>query len=240
MNKPLSFNILLIFPIFLCLCNSTTKIIVEPNDPHISDLLVSHYGCSKQNNLRQFSLTRVETCEQAPSSLNYTRVIANVYVRAKAKRLIAWTCEAYAKRERFVCAQSDYKYRRHNHADYQINTMERPLTFDPTECKLAIRHLHGTDNTQPNSYNNNRSFTFSHDIKKQQFLERYQLRFQITRLNTYHSGTFACVHNTDLVLNMKYGATNICEEKHEYIIEKDSWSLIVLEVELTYDETKTP
>ena len=35
------------------------KDFVDPNDPHISDLLVSHYDCSKQNKIRQFSLTRV-------------------------------------------------------------------------------------------------------------------------------------------------------------------------------------
>ena len=35
---------------------------------------------------------------------------------------------------------------------------------------------------------------------------------------------------------MKFGATNVSKDKHEYIIEKDSWSLIVREVELTYDE----
>ena len=157
---PLSFNPFLILLTFLCLCNSTTKNIVEPNDPQISDLLVSHYNCSKRKHFRQFSLTRDQTCEQAPSSLDDTRVIADVYVRAKAKRLTAWICEAYTKRERFVSAQSDYKYRRHDHADYSINTMERPLPLDPTDCKLAIRHLNGTDNRQLSSYNYNNSFTF--------------------------------------------------------------------------------
>ena len=62
---PLSFNILPIFSTLLYLCKSTSENIVEPNDPHISDLLVSHYDCSKQNNLCQFSVTRVQTCEQA-------------------------------------------------------------------------------------------------------------------------------------------------------------------------------
>ena len=83
--------------------------------------------------------------------------------------------------------------------------MERPLPLDPTECKLAIRHLNGTNHPQLNSYNYNNSFTFFDDIKKQQHFERYQPRFQITRLNYYHYGTFAYVHNSDLVLNMKYG-----------------------------------
>ena len=77
---------------------------VDPNDPHISDLLVSHYDCSKQHNLRQFSLTRVQPCAQAPSAFESTRAIVDVFVRAKAKRLKAWTCEAYVKREKFVCA----------------------------------------------------------------------------------------------------------------------------------------
>ena len=62
---------------------------VDPNDPHISDLLVSHYECSKQHNLRQFSLTRVQPCAQAPSAFESTRAIVNVFVRAKAKRLKA-------------------------------------------------------------------------------------------------------------------------------------------------------
>ena len=35
---------------------------------------------------------------------------------------------------------------------------------------------------------------------------------------------------------MKDGAKNVCKDKHEYTIEKDSWFLIFREVELTYDE----
>ena len=221
LNIQLSFNTFLLLSTFLCLCNSTTQKIVQPNDPHISDVLVSHYSCSNQKNLLQFILTRFQTCEQAPSSLEYTLVIANLYVRGKAKRSKAWTCEAYTKRKRFVCAQSDFRDRRHDPADYHIMTMERPLPFDPNECELAIRQLRGPESTQPNSYNYNNSFTFCDDIKKRQ-LERYHPRFQITRLNNYHYGTFACVHNFDPVLNMKYGVTNVCKDKHEYILEKDS------------------
>ena len=73
---------------------------VDPNDPHISDLLVSHYDCSKQHNLRQFSLTQVQPCSQAPSSFESTRAIVNVFVCAKAIGLNTWTLEAYVKREK--------------------------------------------------------------------------------------------------------------------------------------------
>ena len=99
---------------FLSLTSSTDSSSdhVDPNDPHISDLMifshfVSHYDCSKQHNLRQFSLTRVQPCSQAPSSFESTRAIVNVFVLAKAKRLKAWTCEANIQREKFVCGQSD-------------------------------------------------------------------------------------------------------------------------------------
>ena len=71
LNIPLNFDTFLIVLSLLSLCNTTNKNIVEPNDPHISDLLVSHDDCSKQNNLRQISLTRIQTREQAPSSLEY-------------------------------------------------------------------------------------------------------------------------------------------------------------------------
>ena len=206
---------------------------VDPNDPHISDLLVSHYDCSKQHNLRQFSLTRVQPCSQAPSSFESTRAIVNVFVRAKAKRLKAWTCEAYVEREKFVCAQSDYKYRRHGRTDYHQNTTDRPGTLDPTESQHAIRHLNGTNNHQLDAFNYTNSFTFFNDIQKQRILETKQPPFRITKLNAY--GAFAWIANSQFVLNSKKA---VCWDRYEYIFEKDSWSLIVKGIEITYDICK--
>ena len=76
---------------------------------------------AQKNNLRRFGLTRVQPCTPAPTSLEYTRVIASVFVRAKAKRLKAWTCEAHQSIERFMCSQTSHKYRRHDRNDYQHN-----------------------------------------------------------------------------------------------------------------------
>ena len=174
----------IILLILLYISNSYTKDFIESDDPNISKLLVSHYDCSKQNNLRQFSLTRVQACEQAPSSLEHTRTIADIYVRAKATRLKAWICDAKTKRERFVCAQSDYKYRRHDRTDYHQNTMEHPIILDPNECKRTIRHLNGTGDPELDSYSYNSSFTFFRDIKIQQLLERHQPPFQIKKNST--------------------------------------------------------
>ena len=133
---------------------------VDPIDSHISDLSVSHYYCSKQHNLRQFSLTRVQPCSQASSSFESTRAFVNIFVRAKVKRLKVCTCEAFLKREKFVSAQSDFKNRRHDRTDYHQNTMERPRTLDPTECIHAIRHLNGTNNPQLDAFNYRNSLPF--------------------------------------------------------------------------------
>ena len=97
-NMSLIFKIIIL--ILLSIPNSNTKDYIESDDPNISKLLVSHYDCSKQNNLRQFSLTRVQACEQAPSSIEHTRTIAEIYVRAKATRLKARICNARTKLER--------------------------------------------------------------------------------------------------------------------------------------------
>ena len=79
---------------------------ISEQDPIILKIMVSHYDCAKQNNLRQFSLLNVEPCKQAPSDMQHTRTQARVYVRAKAKRIKAFKCEAYVKTEKVWCSQA--------------------------------------------------------------------------------------------------------------------------------------
>ena len=92
--------------------------------------------------------------------------MANVFVVAQTKRLEAWPSEAYVKRGKFVCAQPDYIYRRHDRTDYHQNATERFLFLDPTEYKPAFRHLNGTDNPQLDAFDSGSSFTFLADIQK--------------------------------------------------------------------------
>ena len=54
----------------------------------------------KEHNLRQFILLNVKQCTEAPSDIKQASVKARVYVRAKAKRIKAFKCVAYAKKER--------------------------------------------------------------------------------------------------------------------------------------------
>ena len=90
------------------LTTSTSPIPISPtntddylpsDDPNIKNLMVSHYGCEKQHNLKQFNLLNVKQCTEAPSNIQHASVKAGVYVRAKAKRIKAYKCVAYARKQ---------------------------------------------------------------------------------------------------------------------------------------------
>ena len=51
-------------------------------DPNITNLMVSHYDCAKQHNLRQFNLLNVKQCTEAPSDIKHASVKA-VYMSAQ-------------------------------------------------------------------------------------------------------------------------------------------------------------
>ena len=91
---------------------SDTEIYLPSHDPNVTFLMVSHYDCAKQHNLREFNLPNVKQCTKAPSDIKHASVKARVYVRAKAKRIKAFKCVAYAKKERKICFQGSVKYRR--------------------------------------------------------------------------------------------------------------------------------
>ena len=73
---------------------------ISEQEPNILNLMVSHYNCAKQNNLRQFSLLNVEACKQGLSDKEHTKFQATVFVGAKAKRIKPFKCEAYIKTEK--------------------------------------------------------------------------------------------------------------------------------------------
>ena len=51
---------------------------LPPDDPNITNLIVSHYDCEKQHNLRQFNLLNVKQCTEAPSNIQHASVQARV------------------------------------------------------------------------------------------------------------------------------------------------------------------
>ena len=82
---------------------SDTENYLPSDDPNITNLMVSHYDCAKQHNLRQFNLLNVKQCTEAPSDIQHASVKATVYVRAKLNVLKLLNVLLMPKRkEKFV------------------------------------------------------------------------------------------------------------------------------------------
>ena len=114
---------------------SDTENYLPSDDPNTTNLMVSHNDCAKPHNVRQFNLLNVKQCTEAPYDIKHASVKARVYVRAKAKRIKAFKCVAYAKKERNICFQGSVKYRRVDRTVWNHNTLPLPVTLDPLECK---------------------------------------------------------------------------------------------------------
>ena len=174
--------------LYLHLFNFTFSIHITPSDTenylpsddlNITNLMVSHYDCAKQHNLRQFTLLTVKQCTEAPSDIKHASVKARVYARAKAKRIKAFKCVAYAKKERKICFQGSVKYRRVDRTVWNHNIVPLPVTLDPLECKNIIRHLNGTNDKILNNLHDNKIFTLLEDHDFQERLEQYQTPFTV-------------------------------------------------------------
>ena len=63
--------------------------------------------------------------------------------------------------------------------------MPLPVTLDPSECKVIIRHLNGT-----NKLPYNKTFTLLEDHYFQERLEHYQTPFTEYQLNKMYTCTF--------------------------------------------------
>ena len=79
------FSVRIIFSLVQTATTITSETLLQPDDRRFTQLVATHYDCSKQYNLRQSSLTRVQKCNKAPSETEYTRIFALVFIRAKAK-----------------------------------------------------------------------------------------------------------------------------------------------------------
>ena len=210
---------------------------ISEQDPIILNLMVSHYDCAKQNNLRQFSLLNVEPCKQAPSDIQHTKTQATVYVRAKAKRIKAFKCEAYIKAEKVWCSQTFSSNSRYDRSQWEQNTLELPKILDPVECKNMIRYINATDIKELNTYNIQSSFSFFDDSDCQNKIEQVQQPFRVKRLNAWHIGSFVNdEHYPDWIVNFTQNTYSRCRSDREHLITRKSWKIRITNAEITYDD----
>ena len=66
-----------------------------------------------------------------PSDIQHTKTQATVYVRAKAKRIKAFKCEAYIKTEKVWCSQTFTSSRRYDRLQWGQNTFRTSKNIGP-------------------------------------------------------------------------------------------------------------
>ena len=199
--------------------------------------MVSHFDCAKQNNLRQFSLLNVEQCKQALSDIQHTKTQATVYVRAKAKRIKAFKCEAFIKTEKVWCSQTFSSSRRYDRLQWGQNTLELPKILNPIDCKNLIGYLNATDSNELNNYNIKSSFSFFDDSDYQNKLEQTQKPLRVEKLNAWHIGTFVYdEHYPDWIVNFTQNHYSRCRSDREHLITGKIWKLRLTNAEITYDD----
>ena len=100
----LLYSFLISFTSNIPITPTNTDKYLPSDDPNFTNLLVSHYDCEKQHNLRQFNLLNVKQSTEAPSNIQHASVKSRVYVRVKAKRIKAYKCVLLTpkKKEKFV------------------------------------------------------------------------------------------------------------------------------------------
>ena len=62
------------FSFLIPITPSDTENYLPSDDPSSTNLMVSHYDCAKQHNLRQFNLLNVKQCTEAPSDIKHASV----------------------------------------------------------------------------------------------------------------------------------------------------------------------
>ena len=103
--------------------------------------MVSHCDCKKQHDLSQFILLNVKPCTEGTPNIQHAKVRARAFVRAKGRRVEAFICDAYAKKEGKNCFQCSVKYRRVDRTVWNHNCLPLPINLEPLECKNFITSM---------------------------------------------------------------------------------------------------
>ena len=235
---PILYSHLFNFTFSIPITPSDTENYLPSDDPNITNLMVSHYDCAKQHNLRQFNLPNVKQCTEAPSDIKHASVKARVFVRAKTKRIKVFKCVAYAKKERKICFQGSVNYRRVDRTVWNHKTLPLPVTLDSLECKNIIRHSNGTNDKILNNLCYNKTSILLEDHYFQERLEQYQTPFTVYELNKMYTGTFTFMPaDKNWVYDPTQNPSHNCPAHHQFEVNLVSWRLEISEVELTYDDT---
>ena len=151
----------------------TSENLVQPDHPTIHQLLATQCDCSKQYNLRQFSLTRWQKCTQERSGIDYTRTFVSLITPATAKKTKTLRCSSTIENTWLLCAQGAHdKFYRHDRMEWHTNSMPLAKEMDPKESKTLIRNFNGTGSSELNQISYNGSDTYFHSLSFQVQIEK--------------------------------------------------------------------
>ena len=129
------------------------------------------------------------------------------------------------------CAQGDHdKFYAHDQIDWHTIYMLLPKQLDPIECKIINRNPNGTESANIHQFYCNGSVTCFDRLSSQVQVEKKQTFFTVAKLYTVDVGVFVGQpNNYDSITNTETSKSR-CEDDNEYLIDKDSWSLIIEEI----------
>ena len=103
--KPLfQFFVKLNFSLLQCANANISENIFQPDDPRSTQPLATHFDCSKQYSLRQFSLNWGQKFTQPPSEIEYPRIFAS-YLFEVRQKIKAFHCSETIPKTRVFCVQ---------------------------------------------------------------------------------------------------------------------------------------
>ena len=183
----LLFSVIFSFPSLQIADANTSKKLIQPDDPRINKLLATHYDCSEQYILSQFSLTWVQKCTLALFENENTRTFASSNIRFKAKSFKYFRYSELVQKNIKFCVQcAHHKWYRDDRMDWHTNFKSLPKN----SYKNTIRNFIGTDSAERNQYSYIDSFTLFLRLNFQVQIEKKQTLFNVTKLNTVHNGVF--------------------------------------------------
>ena len=115
--------------------------------------------------------------------------------------------------------------------------MPLPEKLDPDYCEVNIGNFNGMDSAELDQHFYNGFCIFSDGLSFQVQIDKNQLSFTVTELNTVHFGVFTYqLYNYDWVVKTLLSKSR-CKDDKIYRVDNDIWSLKNEEIYLNCDDS---
>ena len=106
--------------------------------------------------------------------------------------------------------------------DWHTNSMPLCEEPDTNECRNFIQNLNGTECPELNQYAYNGSFNDFDRLSFQVQIEKEEMPFTVTNLNTVHIGVFTYQPKHYDWITSTANLKSKCKDGREYLLDKDN------------------